>query len=210
MPMTAKPFNFDRVFDGNGADAPAKPVKRSYSATEVQRIRAEAYAEGAASAEAQAAQAIALAVGQVASAIMSLIDNLDQETTAMRESAVDIALTAADKIAGAALKAFPLAEIERLIGECAHELPGEPRLVVRVAPGLAEDLRSRIDAIAQERGFEGRVVLVAETNIKGSDARIEWSDGGVETNAERTAETVRRRVQEHLGEGRLSRAGSNA
>ena len=37
----------------------------------------------------------------------------------------------------------------------------------------------RIDRLAKQSGFEGRLVILAEPNIETGDCRIEWADGGV-------------------------------
>jgi len=45
---------------------------------------------------------------------------------------------------------------------------------------VAEALQPRIAEIAQEEGYEGRVQISADPNIRGADCRIEWRGGGAE------------------------------
>jgi flagellar assembly protein FliH len=73
-----------------------------------------------------------------------------------------------------------------LVADCLHKLHREPRLVVRVAPNLAEALRTDIDALCAEHGFAGRVVILAEDALAGADCRIEWADGGIERDLAKT------------------------
>ncbi|NWH07945.1 MAG: hypothetical protein HXY22_04740 [Alphaproteobacteria bacterium] len=196
--MTAKPFGFDNNFEGNaqGRAGTRSGAKPQVTPEELAKIKEQAFSEGRASIEAKAAQAMALSVGEIAKAMMATLNALDREIIELRKHAAAIALSAARKIAGAALDAHPSAEVERLIGECLNNLPREPRIVVRIAPALMEPLKDRIDAIAHEHGFGGRIMLVAETGLKGADARIEWADGGIETNATNTAAGVARRTDE--------------
>ena len=51
--------------------------------------------------------------------------------------------------------------------------------MVRVNNELYPATRERLDQIARARGFEGRLVVLGETDIALGDCRIEWADGGV-------------------------------
>ena len=39
--------------------------------------------------------------------------------------------------------------------------------------------REKIERLAAQSGFEGRLVILAEPEIASGDCRIEWADGGV-------------------------------
>jgi len=54
-----------------------------------------------------------------------------------------------------------------------------PHLVVRIHDSLYEAARDRIERMAKQAGFEGRLVILAEPDIATGDCRIEWADGGV-------------------------------
>ena len=54
-----------------------------------------------------------------------------------------------------------------------------PHLVVRISDGLYEAARERIEMLAKQSGFSGRLVLLADPEIAGGDCKIEWADGGV-------------------------------
>jgi flagellar assembly protein FliH len=49
---------------------------------------------------------------------------------------------------------------------------------VRVNNELYPAVRERLAEIARARGFEGRLVVLGETDIALGDCRIEWADGG--------------------------------
>jgi flagellar assembly protein FliH len=51
--------------------------------------------------------------------------------------------------------------------------------VVRINDSLYEPARERIERLAKQSGFEGRLVILAEPDIETGDCKIEWADGGV-------------------------------
>ena len=51
--------------------------------------------------------------------------------------------------------------------------------MVRINTQLDEVARERIERLAAQSGFEGRLVILAEPEIATGDCRIEWVDGGV-------------------------------
>ena len=53
-------------------------------------------------------------------------------------------------------------------------------MVVRIAPEIYEIAKAKLEEIAHARGFEGRLVVLAEPELAPGDCRIEWAEGGVE------------------------------
>ena len=52
-------------------------------------------------------------------------------------------------------------------------------MVVRVGADIYEAAKDKLEEIARARGFEGRLVVLAEPAMAPGDCRIEWADGGV-------------------------------
>src|SRR5260370_39404621 len=63
--------------------------------------------------------------------------------------------------------------------DCCSQLVATPHLVVRINDALYDAARERIERLAKQSGFEGRLVILAEPEIETGDCRIEWADGGV-------------------------------
>jgi flagellar assembly protein FliH len=183
-------FNFDTVFATNGAPANGARARSSYSAEEAETIRREALAAGKAETEAQAAAARAAALGAVAQGVVKLIAEFDGVIVALRQESASVALEVGRALAGRALAAFPLKEVEALVGDCLHKLHREPRIVVRVSADCADGLRADIDALCAAHGYTGRVVILAEPSLAGADCRVEWADGGIERDLAQTYATI--------------------
>ena len=51
--------------------------------------------------------------------------------------------------------------------------------MVRINASLYETASERIERLAKQSGFAGRLVILAEPEIDTGDCKIEWADGGV-------------------------------
>lgn len=178
----ATKFTFDTHFGGGAAESPRETARsrKSYSAEEIDAIRAEAREEGRSASDVLATQAVAVAIGQVASAVLAAIETIDREIEAMRAEAAQLAFAASKKLARAALASTPEAEIAEALHAALHQAIGEPRVVVKTPPDLAHRIEARAVEIAAQEGFEGRMQFVPDTMLSGADCRIEWRGGGVE------------------------------
>lgn len=181
-------YNFDTVFGSKGANG--AHARSSYSSDEVEAIRRDTFAQGKADTEAQAAAARAATLGAVAQGLVRMLGEFDAVVRTMRDESAALAVEVGRKLAEVALAAAPLKEVEALIAECMHKLHREPRLVVRVAPACAEELRADVDRLAAEHAFTGRVVILAEPALGPADCRIEWADGGVERDLAQTCAAI--------------------
>jgi flagellar assembly protein FliH len=97
----------------------------------------------------------------------------------METEAVDVAVAVARKLCAELIAAEPLAEITALVADCFRHLVATPHLVVRINDALYEAARERIELLAKQSGFAGRLVMLADPEIAGGDCKIEWADGGV-------------------------------
>ena len=97
----------------------------------------------------------------------------------METEAVDVAVAVARKLCGDLVAAEPLGEIIALVSDCFWHLVATPHLVVRINDQLYDAGREKIERLAKQSGFEGRLVILAEPDIATGDCRIEWADGGI-------------------------------
>jgi flagellar assembly protein FliH len=153
---------------------------------------ADGFAAGKAAAEASAAARAAAAAAALEGHLAALLAGLADEAAARRERAVEVGLAVARKLLPAAARDRALGEVEAMVAAAAAEMIDEPRLVIRVAEAMAEDLAERLDALTSARGFSGRVVLLAEPALEFGDCRIEWAEGGVERSTGRLWQEIDR------------------
>jgi flagellar assembly protein FliH len=66
-----------------------------------------------------------------------------------------------------------------LVHDCFKHLVATPHIVVRINDQLYEEARARIEKMAKQSGFPGKLVILAEPEIETGDCKIEWADGGV-------------------------------
>jgi len=151
---------------------------------QVEQIRAEvweaAFKEGAQRERASTERKESEALAALAQALKLAAQANQAAENAACALAARLALGIARKLAGALLERAPEAEIESFVGSCLARLMGEPRAVVRLPAALFDRVASRIDQVAAQSGFAGRVVLVGDEALKGADCRVEWADGGAE------------------------------
>jgi flagellar assembly protein FliH len=191
--MNATKFTFDTVFaeqENVASDAARARRRLTLTQGELDAMLALARNEGMSSGQVRAHEAVAAAAQGVVGAIDSALVRFSADLDSIREHAAGIALAAARKLAQAALQSFAAGEVEAALREAMHQAIGEPRLVLRAAPQIAEALKERIAEIAHEEGYEGRVQISAEATLKGADCRMEWRGGG----AERSGATIDRAI----------------
>jgi flagellar assembly protein FliH len=121
----------------------------------------------------------ALALEEIGLAIKGIATRFTGIETRMETEAVDVAVAVARKLCTELVAREPLGEIMALVSDCFSHLVSTPHLVVRIHDSLYEAARDRIEGMAKQAGFEGRLVILAAPDIATGDCRIEWADGGV-------------------------------
>jgi len=180
----AAPAKF--MFDTDFA-APNKARERAATEAEIaQKVaaaEARAYRDGfdagQREAKAESDRRAALALEEIKIAMQGIAARLGNVEGRMETEAVDVAIAVARKLCGELVAAEPLGEIIGLVKDCFSHLVSTPHLVVRINDQLYEGAHERIERLAKQSGFEGRLVILAEPEVATGDCRIEWADGGV-------------------------------
>ena len=182
--MAAAPakFLFDMDFGApdKTRERPATPseIAQKIASAEA-RAHSDGFEAGQREAKAESDRRSALALEEIGIAIKGIAARFSGIETRMETEAVDVAVAVARKLCSALIAAEPLGEITGLVGECFSHLVATPHLVVRINDSLYDVARERIERLAKQSGFEGRLVILAEPEIVGGDCKIEWADGGV-------------------------------
>jgi flagellar assembly protein FliH len=175
-------FLFDMDF-GAPDKARERPATPSEIAQKIAAAEARAYRDGydtaLREARAESDRRAALALEEIGIAIKGIVTRFSGIETRMETEAVDVAVAVARKLCNELIAGEPLGEITTLVSDCFSQLVSTPHLVVRINDSLYELARERIERLAKQSGFEGRLVILAEPEIVTGDCRIEWADGGV-------------------------------
>ena len=170
-------FGFDTVFEENGrVIAPVRP-KKNFTADEVEAIRAECFAEGQRSAVAQAQEALAFAVSQIAGAAQGALGGLAMVAHEHRAGSARLALAAAGKIADAALLRFPEAAAAAALDQLAREIEAVPKLIVRANPDHLQAMQAALDEAAASAGYPGQILVRADPALPLAAFVLDWGDG---------------------------------
>ncbi len=173
-------FDVDFSVPDHVRDKAANAVE---TAQEIAAAEARAYRAGFEAAQhearAEADRSAAQALDQIGGAIGRIAASFAGIEARMETDAVDVAVAVARRLCGELIAAEPLREITALVTDCLRHLVSAPHLVVRINDGLYDAARERIQELARQSGFEGRLVILAEPDIAGGDCRIEWADGGM-------------------------------
>ena len=175
-------FLFDMDFSApdKTRERPATPaeIAERIASAEARAYR-DGYEAGQREAKAESDRRTALALEEIGIAIQGIAARYSGIEIRMETEAVDVAVAVARKLCTELISGEPLAEITGLVRDCFSYLVSTPHLVVRINDSLYEAARDRIERLAKQSGFEGRLVILAEPEIETGDCKIEWADGGV-------------------------------
>ena len=182
--------------------APEATMPERLVAQLVAQAREEAYAEGLAAGErnaaAVAAQTLAAAAGTLATQSAEMAAALDDATAQLRREAVELAASIGRKLALHLLARYPTVELDALIAECMQSLDGVPHLVVRCNPAIADGIRDIATAHMHTSGFTGRLVVMGDPDLRLGDGRLEWVDGGLVRDIAAVAKDIDRKISAYL------------
>ena len=108
----------------------------------------------------------------------------------LEAEAVEVAASVGRKLASELILREPFAELAALATDCFKQLVTAPHVVVRVNDALLAVAKQRLGEAAHTRGFEGRLVVLAEPDIALGDCRIEWADGGLTRDSAKTEAAI--------------------
>jgi flagellar assembly protein FliH len=189
MKASAK-YMFDEDF--------ATGAKPTITVIEADRRRADAeaqahrkgFAAGQAQAQGEAEQRIAVSLALIADGLSRLDRALTGIEARLESEAVEVAVAVAAKLAPELIAREPFAEVSALATECFRHLVTTPHIVVRVGADIHDMAKEKLEETARARGFEGRLLVVADATMAPGDCRIEWADGGVNRDQAATLASI--------------------
>jgi len=156
------------------------------------------YAAAQTDAKVESDRRIAAALERIAAGIAAGNAALKTIETRLESEAVEVAVAVGRKLAPALMAREPFAEIAALAADCFRQLVATPHIAVRVNDALYSTTQEKLDEIVRARGFEGRLVVLAESDIAVGDCRIEWADGGINRDSDAADAEIGKAVAGYL------------
>ncbi|MBX9826610.1 MAG: flagellar assembly protein FliH [Xanthobacteraceae bacterium] len=186
-----------------GASQAEKAVAAAEHALKLADAEQQGYRNGFETAEREghsvAERRTAAAFEQMASAVERFSRSIVAAEQRIEAEAIELAVAIAKKLVPELLQREPFGEIAALATECFRQLSTAPHVVVRVNDTLHETAKKELEEIARTRGFDGRLVVVAEPEIAFGDCKIEWADGGVIRDMAEMEKTIGTTIARYLG-----------
>jgi flagellar assembly protein FliH len=184
-------------------DEPPPPPAAMFTEEELQIARDAAFEEGRLSglqeAEELTERLTAMALQTLAGQVVSLFKRQEDANDANARNAVRVAQAVLRRVLPAACEQNAFEEVTRVVEEVIGHILDEPRIIVRVTQPLVEPVREKLEALALDHGFEGRVVVQPDTRLTASsDCRVEWTDGGAERDQARLLAQIEETIEQAL------------
>jgi flagellar assembly protein FliH len=181
-------FNEDFATGGKPTISVIEAERRAADA-EAQAYR-KGFAAGLAQAQTEAAQRIATALGLIADGMSRLDRALTGIEARLETEAVRVSVAVAGKLAPELIAREPYTEISALATECFRHLVNTPHVVVHVGSDIYDTAKEKLQETAAACGFEGRLVVMSDSDMAPGDCRIEWADGGVNRDEAATLSAI--------------------
>ena len=201
-----KPFAFDRIFAMPAADATLRvedlqlqiatleaeaALMRADHDMLLAQARADAFEAALAQARTEQSAALLLAVDALQSSIETTNGRLEDITTRVSEDACQVALAAAELLAGRAIEQAPGVAIDQAIGRVLSQVARGQELLVRVHPTLVEEIERMIGVRQSGDRRKLNLHVVGDEGLALADARVEWDQGGLFLDAAARAAAIR-------------------
>jgi len=203
-------FAFDRVFTAHpSGQGPATAelmrelaslraelaALKAEQGAQLALARAQGFEAGLTQARAERDAALLSAVDALQAGLETIDERFEEVSQRVTGEAAEIALAAADLIAGRALEAAPAEAIDAAIGRVLGQVARGTELEVRVNPGLVEAIEAKI---AERQSKDRRrlfLTVVPDATIAMGDAMIGWEQGGLAVDAAARREAVRAELE---------------
>lgn len=178
------------MFDTHDFDRdPAEDAKPSFTEEQLILAKMQAQAQGKAEGVKEARQSqdelTAKCLQQIGAACEKLVAAEDRREVEQLIAATKLSMQVTHKLLPQFAQRFALEEIERVILQSLETRREEPRVAITVPTAHLEALKGRIDALSLDKGYAGKVILLADDHLALTDVRVEWADGGAERLYER-------------------------
>ncbi len=165
-------------------EPPPPPPPPMFSEEELAAARSAAYADGDAAGRHATLQSlehrIARASEAIAASLPQVLQDRERAAEAFSHEAARIAHALVRRMLPDLTQRYGLGEIETVVRESLAKAIDRPQILVRVNAELIDALKPRLDAIALELGYQGRLIPLGDASLGDGDVRCDWGEGGAE------------------------------
>ena len=155
------------------------------------------FAAGQTQAQNEAGERVAAALAVIADGLSRIERAMCGIEARLETEAVDVAVAVGEKLAAALIEREPVAEIAALAANCFRQLVAAPHVAVRIGPDIYDEAKHKLEEIARLHGFEGRLTVLADSNLLTGDCRIEWAEGGIDRDRAAASAAIEDVVQRY-------------
>ena len=192
MSAALQRFAFDRIFAPASADLPLGSramsldieqlrVDLAAARAEIMIVSERSFAAGRAAAlvelHAERDTALLAATDAMGAALERIEENIADTHAALSRDAAEVALAAADHLAGRALTLDPAAAIDQAIGRALEHLRRGTPIALRVHPDLVAAIETRLTARQTADCQRLLITPFGDDTLVLGDARLEWEGG---------------------------------
>ncbi|MEN2786157.1 FliH/SctL family protein [Sphingomonas qilianensis] len=194
------PFGFDRVFETAATDAVTAPLGAEAAMqiaalraamdrmtelheAELLQTRQDAFEAGRHGAGAEQHAALLAAVDALQDMLGDIDERLAAATDAIKQDAAEIALAAAELLAGHAVSAAPARAISEALGRALRQVARGTQLDIRVHPDLLDAVNGCVEEHKDQTRRKLAITVIADATITPGDATIGWDEGGLAIDA---------------------------
>lgn len=199
-------YLFDRTFDvaargseSNRAAARLSPEEWEGKMAEASRA---AFEKGRAEGVAETLKGIESDTRDQVNALLQsaqrLLGGVEQQCSAIRKNAIELATTTATLLAQELTNRLPTANLEALVTEALEHMGDAPHIALSVNDAHAQRIQKVVTSIAAERGYTGKIVVLGDPETKVGDCSLQWADGGILLDQDKTRSTITGIVKRHL------------
>ena len=196
---TATPFTFETEFAADGTVLrDGEKWRLTFTREEMQAEADRAFERGRQDVLARAGEESAAQLRIIADNSAKILQTLEAESKSCRVQAMELVLIAARKIAGTALERYPEERVHDCVSALLADLRGQARLVVNCPKDVSEEHIQALHTMAEERGFEGTLLVRQDDAAEPGDVSLEWAQGEICVSTANIAERVEKTVHHWL------------
>ncbi len=207
MAGTVTPFNFDRTFapedrrqsgtfggrrksdqTDHALDAEALRAElemlRQQQQDELAQTRQEAFQAGIDHARTERDAAVLSSIDALQASLEEIAQDRDTLHAEYSQDAAELALAAADAIAGHSAATAPNKAVDEVIGRVLAQLGRGEEVQVSVHPEIADDIQAKISSRQSDNRKRISLIITSDEGVLPGDAVLTWDRGGVSINAE--------------------------